>query len=81
MYWFITAKFNAFTVEVGKGGNFTSCYEHETDVDEESVIEINCVQPLVGRTLRISPAENVNSPLVLCEVEVYGGNRILTMKC
>lgn len=76
LYRLITAKFKDFTVELDS----VTCYEHGTDVDGESAMEINCIRPMASHTLRITLAENVNSPLVLCEVEVYRGTGIPVKK-
>lgn len=65
--------FRSFSVEIGNlTDNPHLCYKHKT-VEGWKIINISCVKPIVGNVLKISVDEDVQSTLVICEIEIFGG--------
>lgn len=63
-------------VEVGNDTNtLTTCYRHGESSDGQSIMDINCEQPVVGKVVRISLTGTETADLVICEVEIYGGKK------
>ncbi|XP_053398646.1 uncharacterized protein LOC128556860 isoform X2 [Mercenaria mercenaria] len=68
------ANFRGFFVEIGNTtNNYDVCYQHAAGTDGEVVMNVNCVRPIIGKIVEIKLEENIPQPLVLCEVELFGG--------
>ncbi|XP_053398461.1 uncharacterized protein LOC123556299 [Mercenaria mercenaria] len=71
------ANFRGFSVEIGNTtNNFEVCYQHGAGTDGEIVMNVNCVRPIIGKIVEIKLEENIPQPLVLCEVELFGGRLV-----
>ncbi|XP_053398510.1 uncharacterized protein LOC128556838 isoform X2 [Mercenaria mercenaria] len=71
------ANFQGFSVEIGNTtNNYEVCYQHRVGADREIVMNVNCVRPIIGKIVEIKLKENMPPPLVLCEVELFGGRLV-----
>ncbi|XP_053398642.1 uncharacterized protein LOC128556859 [Mercenaria mercenaria] len=71
------ANFRGFSVEIGNNtNNYEVCYQHEAGTDGEIVMNVDCVRPIIGKIVEIKLKENMPPPLVLCEVELFGGRLV-----
>ncbi|XP_053398639.1 multiple epidermal growth factor-like domains protein 10 isoform X3 [Mercenaria mercenaria] len=71
------ANFQGFSVEIkNTTNNYEVCYQHGAGTEGESVMNVNCVKPIIGKIVKIKLKENMPSPLVLCEVELFGGRLV-----
>ena len=53
--------------------NSSVCYSHTDNSSLKSPMNVSCVRPLVGNQVRLQLFEK-HSQIILCEVQVYGGN-------